>query len=143
MIRNSILAGGFGAALLIGFYFMIVGALSEWSLARTQFLANWYWIVGLAIGFGIQLALFVYLRALHRERLSGTVIATTGTFSGFTMIACCTHYLVGILPALGAFGLATIAEQYQIEFFLLGALFNAAGIIYMLAHITKHTSNHG
>lgn len=137
MIRKSIINGGLGAVVLLGFYFAIVGALSEWSLAKTQFFANWHWIVGLAVGFGIQISLFSYLRALHRDCMSGTVATTTGTFSGLTMVACCTHYLVSILPIIGISGLAASIESYQQELFALGAAVNVGGIIYMLRQLSK------
>lgn len=135
MIKTSIVAGSLGALGLLGFYFSIVGAFSEWSLARTQFLANWYWIVGLAVGFGIQIALFVRLRALHRERMSGTVVATTGTVSGLTMVACCAHYLIGILPVIGISAFVGVVESYQQELFMIGLISNVGGIAYMARQI--------
>lgn len=137
MIMRSIINGIFGFFALLGFYFSIVGALSEWSLAKTQFLANWYWIVGLAVGFGVQIALFTYLRALHHNHMSGTVAATTGTVSGLTMVACCTHYLVSILPIIGISGLAASIESYQQELFVVGAIANVGGILYMLRQLSK------
>lgn len=140
-MQRSIIAGFLGTFGLFGFYLAIVGALSDWSLARMQFLSNWPWIVGLAIGFGIQVALFFYLRALHRARMSGTVAATTGTVSALTMVACCTHYLVGILPIVGISGLATVIGSYQQELFGFGIVANMVGIGYMVRQLINIKNN--
>ena len=47
------------------------------------------------------------------------------------MVSCCTHYLVNLLPILGATGLAALVAQYQVELFWVGIAFNAAGIVYI------------
>lgn len=135
MIIKSIGKGITGAGVLLGFYFLTVGAISGWAFARSQFLQNWYWIGGLSAGFGIQLFLFTYLRALHRERMSGAVVATTGTVSGLTMVACCAHYLVNILPIIGISAFAAVVGQYQQTLFILGAVSNIAGIAYLTMQV--------
>ncbi len=47
------------------------------------------------------------------------------------MVSCCAHYLVNLLPALGAAGLVTFVAQYQIALFWVGLLANVLGIAYM------------
>jgi Cu+-exporting ATPase len=59
------------------------------------------------------------------------MMAASGTTSTAAMISCCAHYLVNVAPVLGATGLVTLAAQYQVEFFWLGLLFNAAGLVYI------------
>jgi hypothetical protein len=39
--------------------------------------------------------------------------------------------VVNLLPVLGATGVVAVVAQYQIEFFWLGLLFNAAGVVYV------------
>lgn len=131
MIGRSLFKGIAGSVGLLGFYFATVIAISGWMFAWAQFLASWYWIVGLTIGFGVQIFLFTYLRALHRERMAGAVAVTTGTVSGLTMVACCTHYLVNVLPIVGISAFAAIVGQYQQELFIVGAVSNITGIAYM------------
>jgi Cu+-exporting ATPase len=46
-------------------------------------------------------------------------------------MSCCTHYVANLLPVLGATGVVAVVAQYQIEFFWLGLLFNAAGVVYV------------
>ena len=58
-------------------------------------------------------------------------MVATGTTSSVAMVSCCTHYLVNLLPVLGATGLMSIVGQYQIELFWFGIASNLAGIAYI------------
>jgi len=132
MKYRAIIFGIIASGALLALYFVALSAISGWQYTKTQFVADWYWIVALAIGFGVQVFLFSYARALHRERMSGKVLGVTGTTSGAAMLACCTHYLVNVLPFLGIAGLATFVGQYQTWLFAVGVLFNLAGIAYLI-----------
>lgn len=125
-------ASGLAATvLLLGFYFGVLTLVSGWPFTLEQFLAYWYFIVPLAAGFGTQVGLFIYLRRAVHAAASGRVVAATGTTSGAAMVSCCTHYLVNLLPALGATGLVTFVGEYQVELFWFGLLSNLAGIAYI------------
>lgn len=137
MKRLSFLNGFIGAIALLGFYFGVVSLVSGWNFALEQFFGNWYWILALAIGFGIQIGLFTYLRALHRSQKSGRVVAVSGATSGIAMISCCAHYLVNVLPIIGISGFAAVVGQYQTELFVVGLLSNVIGIGYMLRQLKK------
>src|SRR3990167_7129022 len=122
VMRKSIIFG-FGASLILLFlYFSVLSLISGLDFAVSQFSENWYWIIGLALGFGIQIGIFTYLRALHRSQVTGKIVAVSGTASTAAMISCCAHYLVNILPIIGISGLAAIVGQYQTEFFIIGAV---------------------
>lgn len=114
-------------------YFGVLALVSGWSFTVSQFTEFWPYIVALAVGFGAQVGLYLYLRQLSAERhLAHCAVAASGTTSTAAMLACCTHYLTNVLPVLGATGLVTIVAQYQVEFFWLGLAFNAAGLSYVL-----------
>ena len=137
---------GFGVlafGLLLSAYFGVLTAISGWRFTVEQFNQFWFYVVLLAGGFGLQVALFTRLRQLllYRDR-SRTVIATTGTTSSAAMISCCAHYLVNVAPVLGATGLVTFAAQYQVEFFWVGLAFNAAGIAYIGNKLWTATKYH-
>ena len=137
---------GFGVlafGLLLSAYFGVLTAISGWRFTVEQFNQFWFYVVLLAGGFGVQVALFTRLRQLllYRDR-SRTVIATTGTTSSAAMISCCAHYLVNVAPVLGATGLVTFAAQYQVEFFWVGLAFNAAGIAYIGNKLWTATKYH-
>lgn len=129
MTWKYILTGILGALLLLALYFSIVSSVSGWTFARGQFSAFGYYILALALGFGIQVALWSALRArAYRSQVSGRVVAASGTASTAAMISCCAHYLVNILPVLGATGFITVISQYQTNFFWFGILANVLGI---------------
>jgi Cu+-exporting ATPase len=131
----------FGA--LLAAYFGALTLVSGWSFTVNQFADFWYYIVPLALGFGIQVALFVRLRqVVSRAKESGTVVAASGTTSTLAMISCCAHYLTNVAPVLGATGLVAFAAQFQVELFWVGLLFNAAGIAYVGTKLFKASKEH-
>ena len=138
MFLKAITYGLSGIIALIGIYFGIISLLSGWNFALDQFFQFWYFIVSLAIGFGIQLGLYVYLKNIvHKSNESGKILAISGTTSTGAMISCCAHYLVNILPILGVTGFVSIISQYQIKLFWIGIVFNIAGIIYIARKVIK------
>ena len=131
--RQGLLA----ALILLVVYFTILSLVSGWNFAQDQFQQFWYYIVTLAIGFGVQVGLYSYLKNSIKHAVSPKIVATTGTTSTIAMISCCAHYLVNILPVLGAIGIITVISQYQIQLFWVGLFFNLAGIAYMINKIYK------
>ncbi len=128
--------GTAAAVAILGAYFAILTLVSGWNFALEQFAEFWYFITALALGFGVQAGLYAYLKSpLRAANASGTTLAVTGTTSTAAMISCCAHYLVNILPVLGAAGIATLAAAYQVELFWVGITFNLAGIVFMARRI--------
>jgi len=141
--RKAVLAGAGAALLLLAVYFGSLTLLSGWKFTLEQFLTYPFFIVTLAAGFGIQVGLFVHLKALvQRARGQGVVLATSGTTSTAAMVSCCMHYLANIAPIIGAAGLVTFAMQYQVELFWVGLAFNAAGIAYIATKVVQATKEH-
>lgn len=135
--------GTAGLALLLAVYFGVVGLISGMEFAFEQFAQFWYFIVLLALGFGTQVGLYVYLRELvGRHGVSGKVVAASGTTSTAAMVSCCAHYLVNILPVLGVTGFLTVVAEYQVELFWVGLAFNAAGIAYILSRVINASREH-
>jgi Cu+-exporting ATPase len=126
-------AGGAAAfSALLGIYFGVLTPVSGWSFTLSQFAEFWPYIVTLALGFGAQVGLFLYLKQLSvHHHHAHHMIAASGTTSTAAMLACCTHYLANILPVLGAVGAVSLVAQYQLELFWIGLAFNAAGLAYI------------
>ena len=141
IILTSTLKGFLVAFLLLIFYFSIVTLISGWDFAQGQFFEYWYFILVLAVGFGIQVALYFYLSDISRQNISTKVLATTGTTSAAAMISCCSHYLVNILPVIGVAGFITLASQYQVQFFWIGIIANILGIAFIAAKIAKFSKS--
>jgi Cu+-exporting ATPase len=137
---------GFGTlafGLLLAAYFGVLTLVSGWRFTVDQFSEFWFYILLLAAGFGVQVALYTRLRnLLHESKDARTVMAASGTTSTAAMISCCAHYLVNVAPVLGATGLVTFATQYQVEFFWVGLAFNAAGIAYIGNRLWNATKDH-
>lgn len=141
---GKVVLAGFGAALaLLGLYFGVLTLVSGWDFTLEQFLTYRYFVIALSAGFGIQVGLFMHLKALvHGARKQGVVLATSGTASTAAMVSCCTHYLANIAPIIGAAGLVTFATQYQVELFWVGLAFNVAGIFYISSKVIQATKEH-
>ncbi|HEY5993468.1 MAG TPA: hypothetical protein VIU46_02595 [Gallionellaceae bacterium] len=147
MVRFTFLmpmAYGAGATvLLLAVYFGVVGLVSGMDFALDQFTNFWHFLIALAIGFGIQVGLYVHLRNLvARHAVSGKVVAVSGTTSTAAMVSCCAHYLANVVPLLGVAGFFTVVAQYQIELFWAGLAFNAAGILYIASRVYKAAKEH-
>ena len=118
-------------------------SISGWSFTLEEFTRYWYFLVPLAAGFGIQVALFLKLReVVSRAKQAGAVIAASGTTSTAAMISCCAHYLTNVAPVIGATGLVAFAAQFQVEMFWVGLAFNAAGIAYVGTKLYKASKAH-
>lgn len=140
-MNKALLKGTFASLTLLVVYFTIVSLVSGWSFAQDQFRQFWYFVVTLAIGFGIQVGLYSYLKSSMKSAVSPRVVATTGATSTAAMISCCAHYLVNILPILGAVGIITVISQYQVQLFWVGLAFNFAGIAYMANRVYKFSKH--
>lgn len=131
---NSVLYGLFAGIGLIVFYLSVVSIFQGIEFAFLNLKSLWYLIFPLAIGFGTQIGLFFSIR--HTAMLTGTV-AASGTVSGGSMIACCSHFLLNMIPIAGASGLAIFLVKYQAWFLGVGIVSNVIGISFMLDHKRK------
>lgn len=142
-ITKSILYGVLAGTILFGVYFAVLTLVSGWEYALSQFGTYWYFIISLVTGFGIQIALYQYLKGLvHSGQGMGKVVGVSGTTSTAAMISCCAHYLVNVVPILGITGLATFVAQYQIKIFGVGLAFNIFGILFICNKIIKFKKSH-
>lgn len=136
--KKSIIVGFLASLVLLLVYFSVLTFVSGWNFAFSQFLQYWYFIVSLSLGFGIQIAIFTYLKnAVKNVGGSGKVAAVSGVTSTAAMISCCSHYLINLVPIIGITGFVTIVSQYQVQLFYVGLSFNVLGIVYMLNRLNN------
>lgn len=141
-ITTSIRSGSIATLILLAIYLAIVSFVSGWDFMLDQFYQFWYFVITLAIGFGIQIGLYSYLKnVIHHQNTSGRVLAVSGTTSTAAMISCCAHYLVNLLPILGTVGVVTVISQYQVQLFWVGIAFNLMGILYMGSRVIKFSKS--
>ena len=130
--------GTLASLAMLAVYFGVLTLVSGWDFTVSQFAQFWYYVLPLALGFGIQMGLYVYLRLrLEHHHTGGKMVVASGATSTGAMLACCTHYLANILPVIGAAGIVTLAAQYQVELFWVGLAFNLAGIIFIGSRIVS------
>jgi len=138
---KAIAFGIVGTGALVAVFFSIV-TLSNGSLssALEEFRRIWYWIVLLAGGFGLQLGLFVYLKNIVHGGMAGATaeVAASGTISTGSMVACCSHALVNVLPVLGVSAAAAFLARYQLPLLLLGVFSNLIGLTIMFGLFQRH-----
>lgn len=137
-INNRALSYGLlaGAAILI-FYLFVLTIFQSYGFAMSEFKRLWVWLVPLAIGFGTQIGLYASIRHDSTIR-AGT--ATSGTISGGSMVVCCSHYLLNVIPFIGVAGLSALTSflmTYQKAFFSIGIASSILGIALMLNHKRK------
>ena len=143
MHRNKpVIVGAIGTVGLLIVYFGILTWTISLRHALEVFTGIWYWIIILAVGFGIQLALYSYIRINIRKKGAAETaeVAAAGGISTGSMIACCAHHIINVLPIIGLAGLSatlTFFEKYQIPFIMLGIFSNLFGITMMLNIIQK------
>ena len=137
IIPTSALKGFLGTSLLLIIYFSIVTLISGWDFAEDQFTKFWYFVVTLAVAFGVQVGLYSYLKNSVKQNISPRVVATSGVTSTAAMVSCCAHYLINVLPILGVTGLIALVSQYQVQFFWIGLVFNFAGIAYVASKVYR------
>lgn len=140
---KSVSWGTAAFVLMLTVFFGVVSLVSGWAFTLEQFSEFRYFIIALALGFGVQVGLYTSLRQLvGTQKMSGKMVTASGTTSTAAMISCCAHYLANILPVLGVTGFITLVAQYQVELFWLGLAFNLAGILYIGPKVIKAYKEH-
>lgn len=141
--KKSILWGMAGWLFLLILYFLILTIANSFAHSLDQLKNLWYWLLPLIMGFSIQVGLYAYIRLEIKQRAIKSAakaeLAATGGVSTGSMVACCAHHLVDILPILGLSAAFVFLAQYQVWFIVLGILSNLIGIVLMLEIIKKHS----
>jgi hypothetical protein len=128
---KPLLWGLVAATLLVGFYLGIITLAQDWAHARDQLGADRWFVGAISAGFGIQVGLFVYLRALHARSNPGAMAASSGT-STVAMLACCAHHLADALPLIGLSGAAVFLNDFKGPILWTGIVMNGLGIAYLI-----------
>ncbi len=137
MNKRPYIAGLIAADALLALFVILVTSISGWATTKSQFSQYWFFLVPLAVGFGIQVGLYVHLRETLKRAMSKKVMGVTGGTSTATMISCCAHYLVNILPIISTAGVASFIGQYQVKLFWVGLVLNLFGIVYISRQVIR------
>src|SRR3989304_448346 len=129
--NNSVLYGILAGIGLLAFYLTVVSFFQSVEFAFLNLRSLWYLVFPLAAGFGTQIGLYSSIK--HTAAMTGTVAGTGGVSAG-SMVACCSHFLLNVIPIVGLSGIAVFLAVYQKEFLGIGILSNILGIGIMINH---------
>lgn len=114
------------------FNFLLISLFSRSaSFALEQMVRIKVYILFIALGFSIQVALFVKMKE------AAYLVSGAGVISTGTMIACCVHHVTESLPFLVLGGLGAILINYQKELLLLSIAVNWLGVLYMVKKLRR------
>lgn len=122
---------------ILAFYISVLTIFQSYGFALYEFKRLWVWLVPLAVGFGTQIGLYA---SIKHDAILNSGMAASGSISGGSMVACCSHYLLNIIPLIGITGLSTLTSflmTYQKAFFSIGIASSIVGIALMLNHKRK------
>lgn len=142
--NRALLLGLLGsAALIVVFLAVVILANRTLPFVLSEIERLWYWVLLLSAGFGLQLGLFVHIRHTLQQRLAGATaeVAASGAVSTGSMIACCSHGLVNLLPVFGISAAAAFLARYQLPFILFGVFSNLVGVTIMIGLAQKNNIN--
>src|SRR3989344_7552579 len=130
LITRSVILTVTSSLTLITLSFLVISLLSKSvSYALEQMVSLKYYILPLALGFGLQVTLFIMIKEKVKE--SAALVTSTGAISSGTMIACCAHHLTEALPFLSVGGLSLFFFNYQEELLILSIALNWVSVLYM------------
>src|SRR3989338_8479909 len=130
IIKNSIIA----IVAVVAVNLLVLFSLGFPQMAIFQIKRYIWLLIPLVLGFGAQIGLFTYLR--HLNVFCGITTAASGGISSISMILCCSHYLINILPFI-SLSFATFLTKYTLYILLFGLAANIIGIEIMLNKIRK------
>ncbi len=135
---RSIAAGVVAAAALLGVYLAIISLAQGLEHAFDQLATDALFVGLIAAGFGIQIALFVELRAVDRRHRAAAAVTVAGTgTSAAAMLACCAHHLVDLLPLVGLSAAAVFLNAYKTPLLLVGIGMNLTGIVVIARQLAR------
>ncbi len=133
-MRNVIMA----VLAIVSINLLVLALLGFPLMAKLQFQKYWPLLVLLVGGFGVQVGLYTYSR--HLNAVCSFTTATSGGVSTFSMLLCCSHYLVNFLPFI-SLCFASWITKYTLYILLFGIVSNAFGIWFVLKKIKEHKQN--
>lgn len=133
-ITNGLIAS-FSLSGIYFLFLLLIGGLDH----AVGFISSlWFWLLLIIVGFGLQFGLYTYIRQRIRSRAATVEVSTSMGVSTGSMVACCLHLAVNLLPLVGLSALTIILTTYQIPIILIGVFSNIIGAVYMISIIKKH-----
>jgi hypothetical protein len=127
---RSVAVGVLAATALVAGYLAIISFAQGPAHAIEQLAADAAFIAAVTAGFGIQVALFVEMRAVDRRHRAGAAVTAAGTGTSVAaMLACCAHHVVDLLPIVGLSAAAVFLDDFKGPLLVVGIATNGVGIV--------------
>lgn len=127
-----------GVAALLSLYIIAMSLGNTFTIALSELGRWWAYIAALAVGFGVQVGLYMHIRDFARAgggELHGSRMAMGGGVSATSMVVCCLHHVTDVLPFLGLSAASLFLADYQSVFMSLGVLSSVVGTAVMLEQL--------
>lgn len=109
--RRGLAWGALAATGMALFYATVLIVAAGVGHLVDQIVLDWYWLVLVIPGFGLQVTLLVEMRQRHS---SGMAVAGVGSASSAAgMVACCAHHLAELAPLVGLAGFAGFLTAWK------------------------------
>ncbi len=129
-LPRSFWIGALATGAMALLYAAVVGGVSgSVNHLAEQVRTDWYLLLPIVAGFGVQVGLLAELR--HRHRMGGAAASASAAGAGAStvgMVACCAHHVADLVPFVGATAAATFLYDYRLVFMLVGLGVNAIAI---------------
>ena len=139
MNKLPLIIGITGSFLLGSLYFLFLLLIGGVDHALGFIQSLWYWLIIIILGFGAQVGLYTYIRQKIRSRAATAEVSTSLGISTGSMIACCLHLAVDLLPIIGLSALTIFLLDFQTPILLIGVFSNIIGIVFMISSIKNHS----
>lgn len=138
MSRRSATWGVAAAATLATFYVAVLAGSAGWSHLSDTLGRDWWLVLLLTAGFGVQVAVLVEVRRRHKAAHGVTAVAGAGAgTSAVGMVACCAHHLADLVPLIGLSGAATFLTAQQRTLMWVAVGMTAAGVFLAVRQLRR------
>jgi hypothetical protein len=135
---RSVLAGTLAGAALLAIYLGVISFAQGPGHALEQLAADAWFVAAITTGLGVQVALFVELRAQAQRHRAGAAVAAASTAtSTAAMLACCAHHVIELAPLLGLSAAAVFLNEFKAPLMLLGLAMNLTAIAVLLRALRR------
>jgi hypothetical protein len=129
-----------GTVALVIVYLIAMSLGNTLAIALSELGKWWAYITALAVGFGIQVGLYMHIRDFVKAtggEVNGYRMAMSGGVSATSMVVCCLHHVTDVLPILGLSAASLFLANYQSVFMSLGVLSSVVGMTVMIEQVHK------
>lgn len=137
VIMKGIETGILAVFIILAVNLLVLSFLNFPEMAVLQIKKYWLLLLILIGGFGFQIGLHTYLK--YKNAVCSAAAMTSGGVSSVSMIICCSHYLIPILPFLSV--TFSFLTKYTAYILLFGIFSSLLGILFMLKKIEVHVTD--